>query len=314
MIPRLYFTESRFYSREYVGGGGLDSFFTGSRSTWEITRYKLVFYGVIAQEEGSHTLHLIAPGEKIVFVRDYREYCHWHNGPLDKRDNPLNREYCIREAVTETGYCTMHRNSLRAIYSKCFSSTGLESLRNCWLLDEKLGDRIEYVVYMLAYSHNRFKVGSTRSWRLYDRIGEQPHIVATILYRSRSAVKARDTEIRAGRLEWLTEMPHKRSVREVLKTPIPPVISRLEKMLLKTRRVLRIGDHEKPLIFRVEPIRETTDYLRAEEKRLDELIGVKLELIDYYAGYLLLGDTSTNQRYLLKANQILHMPILKTLS
>lgn len=309
MIPRLYFIETRFYSKEYIGTTGLD-LFLGKESRKEIIRYKLLFHGIIVQEEGTSNLTILSSNEKIMILKSYTEYCHWHNGPLDKKDNPLTREYCIREAITETGYCTKHKDSLRAIYTKCFSTSGLESLRNCWLLDEKLKNKLEYVVYLLAYTPNKFKVGTTRKWRLYERIGEQPHIVATVLYITKSAVKARDIEIKTGKLEGLTEKP-RRKLKEVIQSPIPPSLLKLEKMKEKISRIINLRESVENIIFRIEPLTELTYYIRAKEKTPEQLAGKPLLIIDYYAGYLLLSEPNTNEQYIVKANSLLHTSSIK---
>ncbi len=310
MIPRLYYIEARFSSKEYIGSVGLDAFIGGVSGGKAVEKYKLIYYGVIVQEEGSKNLLLLGPDDEIILLQGYEEYCHWHNGPLWSRDDPLSREYCTRPAAGELGYCSVHRNSLRALYTRCFGSSGLESLRSCWMLDEKLGERVEYAVYLLAYNHNRFKVGSTRYWRLYERLGEQPHVLATILYRSKSAVKTRDVEIRAGRLEGLTERP-RRSLREVVIIPPAQVINRLEKTLAKTRRLLGLKDDSEPRFIRVEPASGFEKYYRVPEKKLGELVGKHLYIRDYYAGYLLLEEVNTSQKYLLKGNNLLHVNSIK---
>jgi hypothetical protein len=313
LIPRLFIIETRFSSRENIRSGGLDLFFSsGGGFGLMIEKYKLIYHGLLVQEEGTTILHLIPPGDKIVFVKGYEEYCRWHNGPLEKRDNPFEREYCTREATSELGYCNVHRNSLRAIYTKCFGSSGLDSLRSCWILDEKLKDGVEYVVYMLAYSTNKFKVGSTRMWRLHDRIGEQPHVVATILYRSRSAVKTREIEIKAGRIEGLTEHP-RRKLADTISTPIPPTTLRLKRVLEKTARILGLKNPESKF-FRVEPAHGVEEFYRANEVKLDNLLGKPLILKDYYAGYMLLEEPNTNTRYLVKGNSILHVNSVKLVS
>ncbi len=313
MIPRLFVIESRFYSREKVRSGGLDAYISqGFGLGFMIEKYKLVYHGLIVQEEGTTTLHLVAPGDKVVFMRGYEEYCRWHNGPLESRDNPFEREYCIREASGELGYCNVHRNSLRAIYTRCFSSSGIESLKYCRILDEKIRGRIEYVVYMLAYTMNKFKVGSTRMWRLYDRIGEQPHVIATILNRSNSAFETRELEIKAGRLEGLTEHP-RRKLSESITAPIPPTLLRLRRVLEKTSRRLgvKLGDIR---FFRVEPARGVEYFYRAREARIDDILGRPLHLIDYYAGYMLIEEPNTNTRYVVRGNAILHTNSLKLVS
>ncbi len=311
MIPRLYFIEARFYSKEYIRSGGIDAFL-GNALRKTIERYKLVFYGIVAQDEATGELHLIGPDEKIVLVKAYEEYCHWHNGPLGERDNPLQRTYCLSQATTELGYCSRHKTSIRAIYSKCFSSAGLESLRSCWMLDEKLGESIEYAVYLLAYGHNKYKVGSTRKWRIHDRIAEQPHVAAAILYESRSAVKTRDVEIRAGRLSGLTERPRRRLV-DVVSTPLAQAVLGLEKTVEKARRVLGITDMHETRIFRVEPVNGYESIIRVKETGFNELVGKPLVIRDYYAGFLILEEPNTNTRYALKGTQILHTNCLKTI-
>ncbi|MCD6301027.1 MAG: DUF2797 domain-containing protein, partial [Staphylothermus sp.] len=255
-------------------------------------------------------LSIITCDEKIMILKSYTEYCHWHNGLLDKKDNPLTREYCIKEAVTELGYCMEHKDSLRAIYTKCFSTSGLESLRNCWLLDEKLKDKIEYTVYLLAYAPNKFKVGTTRKWRLYERIGEQPHIVATMLYNTTSAVKARDIEIKIGKLEGLTEKPRRR-LKVVIQSPLPPSLLKLEKIREKILRIIKLGESAEDYMFRIEPLTDITYYIKAKEKTPEQLVGKPLLVTDYYAGYLLLSEPNTNEHYIVKANSLLHTSSIK---
>lgn len=312
MIPRLYYIDIRFISREYISRGSLDSFLGGDVKK-EIIKYRVKFHGIVAQEEGSTYLHVIGSGEKIVLLKPTKIYCRWHSGSLIERDNPIERRYCVRESITRTGYCMEHKDSLRAVYSLCFESSGIDSLRNCWILDGRLKDKVNYTVYLLAYSSNGFKVGVTRDWRLYNRIAEQPHVVATTLYTSNSAVKARDVEIRAGRLEGLTEKPH-RVLRETLNTPIFSTINRLEKIRDKVLKLLRIKESNiDNSIFRVEPGLEIEYYIRAREVDYELLFDKTLEIIDYYAGYLLLSDIDSNTYYLVKGGKILHTNSFKPL-
>ncbi len=311
MIPRIIHSEVKFYSREYISRGGLDSFL-GTSIGKEITRYTLKFYGILVQEEGYGELHLIGSGEKILFTKPLNNYCRWHNASLLEKDNPLERKYCLRKPVTGLGYCSEHKDSLRALYNHCFGSAGLDSMRSCWILDERLGEKLEYAVYLLAYSGSGFKVGSTRSWRIYHRIAEQPHVIATILYRSRSAVKTRDIEVKAGRIEGLTEKPH-RTLRSALNTPIPSTINKLEKMRHKVAKVLGINDLGET-VFRIEPGLDLSYYIRGRETIYEYLLDKVLELIDYYAGYLLVSELNTNTYYLVRINKILHTNALKTVS
>ncbi len=308
MIPRVFYFETKFLSKEYIGKGGLDVFL-GSKYAREIIRYKIRFYGIVAQEEGNTTLHLISPGETIYFLRENTQYCRWHNGPLEGRDDPLERRYCVREASTRTGFCMQHKDSLRAYYSLCFESMGIEGLRYCWLLDEKIGDRIEYAVYLLSYSVNGLKVGSTRYWRVVDRIAEQPHVLATVLYRFKNAVKTREIESSIGRLNGLTEVP-RRTLRESLNTPVSTVVHRMDRIRERIEKVVKIKSEDN-IPFRVEPGTDITYYVKAREANIENLLEKPLEIIDYYSGYLLLSEKNTNTYYIVKANKILHKNILK---
>lgn len=271
-----------------------------------------MFHGIILQETGSKELHFIGIGDKIIFQTGYEEYCHWHNGPLDRRDNPLERDYCLKEAFTELGYCLEHKNSLRATYTKCFSAAGLESMRNCWKLDEFFKDKLSYTVYLLVYGHNKFKVGITREWRLYHRIGEQPHVVATILYRTSSAVKARDIEVKAGKIEGLTERP-RRVLKEVIRSPIGQHALRLNKMREKLARVLKLDVIEDSFLFRVEPADPIEEYMSAKEVSYESITGKRVEILGYYAGYLLLADVNTNDKYIVRASRTMHRDTIKVL-
>ena len=311
LIPRVFYFDTKFLSKEYVGKGGLDSFL-GSSLAREIIRYKMRFYGIIVQEEGSSSLHLISPGEKIVLMRNGLSYCRWHDGPLEERDNPLDRKYSVRRAETRTGFCNQHRDTLRAYYSMCFESMSIESLlRYCWMLDEKAGDKIEYAVYLLAYGVNGFKVGSTRYWRIVDRIAEQPHVLATILYRFNKAVKTRETESSIGKIEGLTEVP-RRTLRVSLNTPVSSVVYKIDRYREKIERVIGVKTIDYTP-FRVEPGVDITYYVKAREVKIDDLVDKHLELIDYYSGYLLVSDINTNTYYIVKGNRLLHKNVLKTI-
>ncbi|RLG81113.1 MAG: DUF2797 domain-containing protein [Thermoprotei archaeon] len=301
-----------FHSKEYVGYGGLDQFI-GTVHAREVIRYRTRFQGIVSQEEGDRELHVITPGEKIAFTKPTQEYCRWHSGDLENGVDPVRRAYCLGKATSKLGYCAKHRQSLKAIYSKCFELAGIESIRNCQILDEKAGDKIEYAVYILAYSSSGLKVGATRYWRLIYRIAEQPHVLATMVYKSKSAIKTRELEVRIGKLSGLTEKP-KRSLNEALSTPLVTVVYRIEKIRDKIAKAFAIRNIGENPIFRVEPGIEVVPYIRAKEKGVRELEGLRLEVIDYYSGYLLLSYPNNNNYYIVRGNELLHRNVLKTIS
>jgi len=314
MIPRVFYFDVVFNRRETVERAGLDFFMhrADSQHIAQITRYKLVFHGIVAQEEGSGSNHLIKPGEKILILPDNTSYCRWHEGPLEERDNPVERKYCTRRAETFAGFCNQHRNTPRAYYSMCFESMSIENLiRYCWSLDEKMRDKIVYAVYILAYSINGFKVGSTRFWRVVDRIAEQPHVLATILYKFSSAVKTREVESTLGRLNGLTEVP-KRDLHTSLNTPLYSVIWRIIELKAKIEKTVEFKSEDSEL-FRIDPGVDVNMYLKAKDVKLEKLHNKPLELVDYYSGYLLLSDINTNAYYVVKGSSMLHKDTLKVI-
>ncbi|GEM_PF-727857 len=313
MIPRLIYIQTKFYSKTHVKKAGLDSFFNKDTEPIEILRYKVFLNGIILQETGTTNLHIAGVNDKIIISRGFNEYCHWHNGPLDRRDNPLERTYCIKQPVSELGFCREHLHSDRAIYIRCFGTAGLESMRNCIVLDKKYGEKIEYVVYLLSYGQDSVKVGTTRSFRVYERIAEQPHVVATLLTRTKSAYRARDIEVRAGKLPWLTERP-RRSIKNVISKPVQPALYRLKSFREKTLRALNISIEQEPIYFQVVPVDDMSYYMKAKETRLQDMDGKELEILGFWGGYLLVSETSTNNYYLIRSKELLHKDTVKIIS
>jgi hypothetical protein len=304
LIPRLFIAESILKTTVKLGPTGLDAFMeTGS--TGEVRKYTTRFKGILLQDPVSGRLTLLQPGSSIVLARAYEEYCHWHNGPLHERDDPLRRKYCLLPATSELGYCRIHKDSLRALYTRCFGSAGLESLRSCSLLDEKLGDRVEYVVYILAYAPGKYKVGTTRLWRIHERIGEQPHILAAILYASRSALETRKLEIKIGRLNGFTERP-RRNLKSILSTPPETVAAGLRNMVERLRRTMNLK-YAGEEYFVVEPSRNKNLYATAKITDPLSLAGEKIILEDYYAGYMLVRRKNSREWLLVKGNSLLHL-------
>ena len=129
----------------------------------------------------------VAPGP-------WNTYCQWHDGPLDEADDPTKRLYCTVQAE---GFCSKHRRSDRAIYTLCLDSRSAMALEACKRIDESF--RGEYVVYMLDFGSDKPKVGTTRKFRLLERIAEQPHIVATVLVETDSLYEARKAELELSR-------------------------------------------------------------------------------------------------------------------
>jgi len=302
-IPRVFYVETRFHAREPIESVGLEAFIGISETVNYLEEHVLKFHGIVLQDPVERELFLVTTGEYIVFTPGYTEYCKWHNGPLDKRDDPLKRTYCLKQAYTRLGYCREHDESLKALYDKCFASTGIHYITSCRKLDEKIKD-LTYVLYLLDYGHG-LKVGTTRAWRLYTRIGEQPHIVATKFYETTKASEIRSLERKIGSREGFTERPHKRSLKDVIAYPPKLSYRRLSDVVKKLSRELGIELKEN-ILFRVIPSEDIAFYAKSREVSLSSIVGRKLEIIDYWAGYLLLSEPGTNTYYILKTKEILH--------
>ena len=303
LIPRLFYVEAKFCSRENIGYGGLEVFLQVPKEEDYITTYKLLFYGIIVHDTSSDELFLVAPGDYIVLGRGYKQLCRWHSGTLLKRDDPLKRRYCTKGVYSGLGYCREHNDSLRAIYDRCFSAGGLQSLGACKRLDIAIKNRLTYVVYLLDYGIG-LKVGSTRSWRLYERIGEQPHVAAVKLYEETSALRIRELEVELGRKPGLTERPKKRGLKEIIYYPPRKSYKRL---LDTSRKIIKeIRSNTEINLFRVLPEIELTTYSRAENTVLERITDRKLEVINCWAGYLLLSEPNTDKYYVIKGRELLH--------
>lgn len=132
---------------------------------------------------------------KISFAeKPWTSYCQWHDGPLDEADDPTRRLYCPVPADT---FCSKHRRTERAAYTLCLDSRSEKALDACKYIDSIV--KTEYVVYMVDYGGDKPKVGTTRKFRLLERISEQPHIVATVIYETDSLFDARRAEMKVSR-------------------------------------------------------------------------------------------------------------------
>ncbi|RLG84408.1 MAG: DUF2797 domain-containing protein [Thermoprotei archaeon] len=305
-IPRIFLIEARFFNRRVLGLDGLDRFLS-LKSIGEdvVEEYRSIFRGIIVQDPGAGSLDIIVAGDHIKLLSPTNEYCHWHNGYLDKRDNPLERIYCLKKPLSSLGYCREHNDSLRAIYTRCFSGGGIYSLGACKRLDDVFGKTIMYSLYLLDYGLG-VKVGTTRSWRIYDRIAEQPHVVAARLMESSSAYTIREYEMRIGELHGLSEKPHRRSLRDVLSYPPRYSLKRLLSVIEKIGKILNIPLPDQRTVFRILPSIDIAYYNKAKNVEIKDVEGIKLEVMEYWAGYLLVSKCNGNEYYLIKSKNLLH--------
>ena len=161
----------------------------------KLERHELEFHGLLAQSLRDGRSILLRPGSRVLVVGEADPpYCRWHDGSLHGPDDPLRRRYCMRR--TSTGYCDEHADSLRALYEACVIGWSLDA---CKKVDEELGAKLKYTIYMAAHGGRKVKVGLTRSFRFLDRLAEQYHLVATVIFETDSLLEARKVEMKLSR-------------------------------------------------------------------------------------------------------------------
>ncbi|MEZ0394740.1 MAG: hypothetical protein ABWK00_06865 [Desulfurococcaceae archaeon] len=307
MIPRFFFMKHEDAGLERIGAGGILRFLGAPAPEVFVRRYVAHFAGIAAQPEGQEGLVLVRPGDIIVLEGPAGPYCQWHSGRLDERGDPLGRRYCTSEAKGELGFCQEHARSEHALYYMCFASVGRVP-KECEELDRLMGNSVEYAVYVVAVGRGKLKVGSTRLWRLVERIGEQPHVLAAAVKLTRSAVEARRLEARLGEVEGFSEQPGRRTfqrAREDLGAAAMSILSGIEKASKALGEDLGATE-----LFRVEP-GEPEVARGAREAELGELLGRRLELLGYHMGYLFLGIPGSSDRLAIRGGGLLHGHAIK---
>ena len=256
-----------------------------------VERYLVEYRGLILQKP--HTPDAMRyRGPLAIAPQPWKEYCRWHSGPIDARDDPATRIYCT---MTAEGYCREHKRSLRAIYEYCMSLRGDRAIGACRMLDKEVS--LEYVVYMTDGGSSKPKVGVTRRFRLYDRVAEQNHNVATVIAILDSALEARRLEMRISRAGLATESQARRSSTN-LQSGIRMLIAAAE----KASRIA--GKEWDGRLFRVVP-RNLVALRRLKETSPESLEGQLLEVVDYWAG-LLLAKTSDGRPVVLRVRKMVH--------
>ncbi len=254
--------------------------------SFNIDTYKVVFDSLILQHPSS-TDPLRYKGPFRILQVPWISYCKWHSGSLDSRDRPWERIYCNLRAE---GYCRQHRKSDRYLYDMCMSLKGERALEACKILDRRI--KTEYAVYMLDSGGKKPKVGSTRAFRLFERIAEQSHLVATLLAIYESAREARSAEMKISTLGFAME--HQRRGRARLSRA--QAASRLSGIAEKVSHIL--GQEWDGKLFMIRPSYEVPPILK-----YDKLVGQKLYPVDYWGGLIIIkslrGKFSIEERPLL---------------
>lgn len=263
---------------------------------FHVDEYKLVFNGIIAQED-KDSLILISPGSRLSFTQSNSRFCRWHNESLARRDDPLKRKYCMNNAVSFLGYCNVHDDSIRALYDKCVGLTGTKALEYCRRFD-RIMKGLEYVVYLLVQPNGKVKIGITRKIRWLDRIAEQQHIIATVISVVDKLYEARLLELKLSRHRLLSD----KGVRQYITYRFISI----SQALYKLKTIIEDLGIEIPSSYKV--VRITPPQYKIKGEYSYDSIAV---LLDYWGGYIYLQDISKNNIYVLKSTRILHRDTLK---
>ena len=241
----------------------------------------------------------IPPGGVVAIAEPpHTSYCRWHSGPIERPDNPLERIYCNLPA---SDYCRQHKKTPRALYERCVTLRGEKGLAYCSMLDKSL--KAEYAVYLTDYGGHRPKVGMTRSFRVLDRIAEQPHITATILATLDSAVEARKLETSISSSGLAVES---RSRRPPAARGIGESAARLASWAEEIAK--RFGLDWNGRLLRIAPPQDISSYRDTRKPPTSTPLLFK----GYWGGYLLLSPTRGKGGYRINFRRLQHADTLKT--
>jgi len=226
-------------------------------------------------------------------------YCRWHSGSLWERDEPWKRIYCTAPAE---GYCRQHRRSERAVYEACVSLPGERGLAACRALDA-LG-RTTYAVYVTdGGGAGKAKVGMTRMFRLLDRLAEQPHRAAAVVYEADSAYEARRAELAISRAGLASER-RARSPRRGHQ--LPEAAALVASVAEKAARLVG-GEWDGRLLRVTSSAERLVSTLR--ESRPERLVGARWSVSGYWGGYLALYSPGRG-RAVVNEKRLLHLEAL----
>ncbi len=266
--------------------------FATSQESVDVTIYPVSLDYLLVQPEGYSDVFKYT-SELEIAQEPWQSYCQWHNGPLDETDDPLKRLYC---PVAAEGFCPKHRRSERALYTLCLDSRSEKALEACKYIDSLV--KGEYAVYMVDYGGDKPKVGTTRRFRLLERIAEQPHTLATVIMETGSLLEARRAEINISRSGIAVE-----SWRHKLLMPQDHYFAsfRLSEAASRASKLLGVQWDEK--IFAITSEQFTTARPRVID--VEKLTGAELLPVASWGGFLMFKD-KTGQSLAVKASQLMH--------
>ena len=282
-----------------ISSGGILEFTSVAVQKANVHIYTSRLEGLILQEPGQEKVWFYPAGSPIRLELGGSGYCRWHTAPLDTPDDPRERRYCTRHAVSKLGYCRSHLDSIRAMYDMCLGSGGVQSLSFCHKL-EMMAPSVKMSVYLTALEAGKYKVGVTRDWRLLDRLSEQPHLAAAQLKTGLTPSQARTIELNLSTKYRFTQLSRRDNLHHYLSYQWKNVIPGLTTMIKQLT-----GSHPDQ-IYRIEP-EDPNRWLKA--RRLREP-GV-YRPVSYWAGIILLED-DTGDYHMIEARKLAHMDTVYT--
>ncbi len=279
---------------KWLGAGGQGP---GARVELHVLRIRRL--GLLVQKPPSPSVYIHwEPVARIVRVGG--TLCRYHEGPPAI---PEEQRYCVKPAVTREGFCSEHASSPLALYERCAAGDyeACMKVSVAW-------PRETYAVYVLDYGGDRVKVGLTRAWRLLWRAAEQPHIaIAVVRVVEGDAYSARSYERELAKHRAATEGAGVR-IGDRLVTAAP-YLEKLSPHRIAERmaeHLTRLGLQGDYTAYTLLPKTKPTNFIAVRRAGLQEIMGRRLLVLDYWAGLLLVEDLDTGERLTVDKRDILH--------
>lgn len=211
--------------------------------------------------------------------------------------------YCTRLARERGGYCREHAASWRALYERCAQGDDEACARAGGATGE------EFAVYALDYGRGRLKVGLTQLQRLAWRVAEQPHISAALVA-SGALPRMRGLEKELGRRLGAMEGAGARlSERLYSSAAALEALSTQEAARRLASMLAGLGLEGAFEALAVKPRFLSPREFLGERSHVNDLVGRRLKLLDYWAGVLAFEDVGSGERLLLEKWSLLHHPL-----
>ena len=286
---------------------GLDKWFQVDHSKTSVvdvkhTVYRVSKIGFLVQNLGSKYARIVWASNFVLKAAkpNYR-VCRYH----EDIDYGENIEYCSKLTRSLRGYCSIHINTPRALYEMC--AQGIDDAcrkASRYFVEEK------FTVYLLDYGGSRVKIGLTKSSRFLWRISEQPHIATTQVFVG-DLISSRVREKELGRHKLATEGPGARLEKRT-RLAIRILEQKDSSASFFGKRIARfismLGLSGSFRSYTVLP-RSISSFKNTREININQLLGRRLAVEDYWGGSIVFRDRETRELLLINKNSLLHYPV-----